>query len=150
MIDQLPYLAALGVDAIWVSPWYPSPMADGGYDISDYRDIHPDFGTLAQADRFVATAHELGLRILIDLVPNHSSDQHPWFVEALAEPDAPVRDYYVWADPKPDGSPPNNWHSGPPAAAQSSGRAIRCTRLDTYALLLSLEAVNSGQLGEPT
>ena len=84
MIDQLPYLADLGVDAIWVSPWYPSPMADGGYDISDYRDIHPDFGTLAQADRFVAMAHELGLRVLIDLVPNHSSDQHPWFQAALA------------------------------------------------------------------
>ena len=77
MIDKLPYLADLGVDAVWVSPWYPSPMADGGYDVSDYRDIHPDFGTLEQADRFVAAAHELGLRVLIDLVPNHSSDAAP-------------------------------------------------------------------------
>jgi alpha-glucosidase len=112
MIDQLPYLAALGVDAIWVSPWYPSPMADGGYDISDYRDIHPDFGTLAQADRFVATAHELGLRVLIDLVPNHSSDQHPWFQAALAAgKGSPERELYVFRDGLgEDGDiPPNNW-----------------------------------------
>ena len=79
IIDRLPYLAQLGVDAIWVSPWYTSPLADGGYDVADYRDIHPDFGTLADADRFVAAAHELGLRVLIDLVPNHCSDQHEWF-----------------------------------------------------------------------
>ena len=75
IIDKLPYLAELGVDAIWVSPWYPSPLADGGYDVSDYRDIHPDFGTLAQADEFVARAHALGLRVLIDLVPQ--SQQRP-------------------------------------------------------------------------
>ena len=112
MTDQLPYLAALGVDAIWVSPWYPSPMADGGYDISDYRDIHPDFGTLAQADEFVAAAHELGLRVLIDLVPNHSSDQHPWFQAALAAgKGSPERELYVFRDGLgEDGDiPPNNW-----------------------------------------
>ncbi len=84
IIDRLPYLAELGIDAIWVSPWYPSPMADGGYDVSDYRDIHPDFGTLEQADTFIARAHDHGLRVLIDLVPNHSSDRHPWFQAALA------------------------------------------------------------------
>ena len=84
MIDKLPYLAGLGVDAVWVSPWYRSPLADGGYDVADYRDIHPDFGTLAEADEFVAAAHELGLRVLIDLVPNHCSDTHPWFEAALA------------------------------------------------------------------
>src|SRR5690348_17630396 len=81
---RLPYLADLGVDAIWVSPWYPSPLADGGYDVSDYRDILPEFGTLAQADEFITAAHGRGLRVLIDLVPNHSSDEHPWFVAALA------------------------------------------------------------------
>ena len=112
MIDKLPYLAALGVDAIWVSPWYPSPMADGGYDISDYRDIHPDFGTLEQADRFVAMAHDLGLRVLIDLVPNHSSDQHPWFQAALAAgKGSPEREVYVFRDGLGEEGdiPPNNW-----------------------------------------
>ena len=83
IIDRLPYLAQLGIDAIWVSPWYPSPMADGRYDVSDYRDIHPDFGTLEQADAF-ARAHDHGLRVLIDLVPSHSSDRHPLFQAALA------------------------------------------------------------------
>ena len=112
MIDRLPYLAALGVDAIWVSPWYPSPLADGGYDVSDYRGIHPDFGTLGQADQFVAKAHELGLRVLIDLVPNHSSDQHPWFQAALAAgKGSPERELYVFRDGLgEDGDlPPNNW-----------------------------------------
>ena len=84
IIDKLDYLAELGVDAVWVSPWYPSPMADGGYDVSDYRGILPEFGTLDQADTFVTRAHELGMRVLIDLVPNHSSDEHPWFQTALA------------------------------------------------------------------
>ena len=84
MIDKLDYLSELGIDAVWVSPWYPSPLADGGYDVSDYRDILPEFGTLAEADDFIARAHALGLRVLIDLVPNHSSDEHPWFQQALA------------------------------------------------------------------
>jgi alpha-glucosidase len=79
---RLPYLADLGVDAVWIAPWYPSPMADGGYDVSDYRDIHPMFGTLADADRLVADAHRLGLRLIIDLVANHTSSRHPWFQEA--------------------------------------------------------------------
>ena len=99
IIDKLPYLAELGVDAIWVSPWYPSPLADGGYDVTDYRDIHPDFGTLEQADEFVRQAHELGMRVLIDLVPNHSSDQHPWFQAALAAaPGSPERELYIFRD----------------------------------------------------
>ena len=112
IIEKLPYLAALGVDAVWVSPWYPSPFADGGYDVSDYRDIHPDFGILADADEFVAKAHDLGLRVLVDLVPNHSSDQHPWFVEALAsEPGSAARDRYIFRTGLGDGGdqPPNNW-----------------------------------------
>lgn len=114
MTDRLPHLAGLGVDAIWVSPWYPSPLADGGYDVADYRDIHPDFGTLADADRFVARAHELGLRVLIDLVPNHCSDDHPWFRAALAAgPGSPERDLYWFRDGRgPVGDlPPNDWQA---------------------------------------
>ena len=79
MVSKLDYLAELGVDAVWVSPWYPSPMADGGYDVSDYCNIHPDFGTLADADAFIAGAHARGIKVLIDLVPNHTSSAHPWF-----------------------------------------------------------------------
>ena len=112
MIDRLPYLAELGIDAVWVSPWYPSPMADGGYDVSDYRDIHPDFGTLEHAGVFITKAHELGLRVLIDLVPNHSSDAHPWFQAAQAAPKgSPERELYIFRDGVgEDGDlPPNNW-----------------------------------------
>ena len=112
MIDKLDYLAGLGVDAVWVSPWYPSPLADGGYDVSNYRDILPEFGTLAQADEFVAKAHALGLRVLIDLVPNHSSDEHTWFQQALAAaPGSAERELYLFRDGRgDDGSePPNNW-----------------------------------------
>ncbi len=112
MIDKLPYLAELGVDAVWVSPWYPSPLLDGGYDVADYRDISPDFGTLADADEFIARAHELGIRVFIDLVPNHSSWDHPWFRDALAAaPGSPERDRYIFRDGRgPHGDePPNNW-----------------------------------------
>jgi alpha-glucosidase len=112
ILDRLPYLADLGIDAVWISPWYPSPLADGGYDVSDYRDIHPDFGTLEQADELITRAHELGLRIIIDLVPNHSSDRHPWFVAALAaEQGSAERALYLFRDGRgPDGDlPPNNW-----------------------------------------
>jgi len=112
IIDRLDYLQTLGVDALWVSPWYPSPLADGGYDVSDYRDIHPDFGTLADADELIAGAHARGLRVLIDLVPNHSSDQHPWFQAALAAgPGSAERDLYLFRDGRGvDGDePPNNW-----------------------------------------
>jgi alpha-glucosidase len=110
--SKLPYLADLGIDAVWISPWYPSPLLDGGYDVSDYRDIHPDFGTLADADALIAEAHELGIRVLIDLVPNHCSWDHPWFKAALAaKPGSPERDRFWFRDGKgPDGSePPTNW-----------------------------------------
>ncbi|GAA1609861.1 glycoside hydrolase family 13 protein [Kribbella karoonensis] len=106
---RLPYLADLGVDALWISPWYPSPLLDGGYDVADYRDINPEFGTLADADALIAEAHALGLRILIDLVPNHCSWEHPWFKAALAAgKGSPERDLF-WFRDTADGKPPTNW-----------------------------------------
>jgi len=108
---RLDHLAWLGVDAIWLSPFYPSPMADFGYDVADYCDVDPLFGTLADFDRLLADAHARGIRVLLDWVPNHTSDRHPWFVESRASRSSPKRHWYVWADPKPDGSPPNNWFS---------------------------------------
>jgi glycosidase len=110
--ERVPYLAeTLGIDAVWSSPFYPSPMKDFGYDISNYRDIDPVFGTLEDFDKLLRAMHEAGLKLIIDLVPNHSSDQHPWFLESRSSRMNPKRDWYVWEDPKPDGSPPNNWLS---------------------------------------
>jgi alpha-glucosidase len=106
---RLDHIAALGVDAVWLSPVFTSPMKDMGYDVSDYRDIDPVFGTLADFDTLVARAHDLGLKVIIDQVISHSSDQHPLFAESRASRDNPRADWYVWADPKSDGSPPNNW-----------------------------------------
>ena len=116
LIARLDYLndgtpRSLGVDAIWLSPTFPSPMADFGYDVSDYRDVHPDFGDLAAMDRLISECHARGIRVLLDFVPNHTSDQHPWFIESRSSRDNPRRDWYFWRDPKPDGSPPNNWIS---------------------------------------
>jgi alpha-glucosidase len=111
VIARLPYLKSLGIDAIWLSPIFPSPMADFGYDISDYTGIDPLFGTMADFDSLAAAAHQGGLKIILDLVPNHTSDQHSWFTEARSARDSPKRDWYIWRDPKPDGGPPNNWLS---------------------------------------
>jgi len=108
---RLDHLAWLGVDALWLSPVGPSPNADWGYDVADYCDVHPDFGTLGDLERLVAEAAQLGLRVVIDLVPNHTSDHHAWFVESRSSRRSARRDWYVWADPKEDGSPPNNWVS---------------------------------------
>jgi len=109
---RLDYLSGtLGVDAIWLSPFYPSPMKDFGYDVADYTDVDPLFGTLDDFDRLVAEAHDRGLKVIIDYVPNHSSDQHPWFQASQSARDHPKRDWYIWADPAPDGGPPNNWRS---------------------------------------
>ncbi|WP_340586421.1 alpha-amylase family glycosyl hydrolase [Erythrobacter alti] len=109
--SRLDHVARLGVDAIWVSPFFTSPMKDFGYDVADYRDVDPIFGTLADFDAMVARAHTLDLKVLIDQVYSHSSDEHPWFVESRSSKDNPKADWYVWADPKPDGSPPSNWQS---------------------------------------
>jgi alpha-glucosidase len=111
IIHRLPHVASLGVDAIWISPFFRSPMLDFGYDVSDYRDVDAMFGTLGDFDALVHRAHELGIRVLIDLVLSHTSDQHPWFKESRASRDNAKADWYVWGDPNPDGTPPNNWLS---------------------------------------
>jgi alpha-glucosidase len=109
--DRLDYVAGLGVDAVWLSPIFRSPMADFGYDVADYRDVDPIFGTLAELDTLVSEAHARGLRVILDLVPNHSSDEHQWFVDARSSRTSRHRDWYVWRDPAQDGGPPNNWQS---------------------------------------
>ena len=111
IIERLPYLTVLGIDAIWLSPIFPSPMADFGYDISDYVGIDPLFGTKADFDALVSATHAAGLKIILDLVPNHTSDQHPWFVESRSAREHPKRDWYLWRDPQADGGAPNNWMS---------------------------------------
>jgi alpha-glucosidase len=111
IIDRLPHLQALGIDAIWLSPIFPSPMADFGYDIADYTGIDPLFGTMADFDDLMSAAHASGFKVILDLVPNHTSDQHPWFVESRGSRDNARRDWYIWREPAADGGPPNNWLS---------------------------------------
>ena len=108
IISKLDYLQELGIDAIWLSPIYPSPDADFGYDVADYRDIDPKYGDLESFQRFQSEAHKRNIKVIMDLVLNHSSDQHKWFVEARQSKDNPYRDYYIWADGK-NGKAPNNW-----------------------------------------
>jgi oligo-1,6-glucosidase/alpha-glucosidase len=108
---RLDHIVTLGVDAIWLSPVFPSPMADFGYDIADYCDIEPMFGDLNGFDRLLASVHARGLKLILDFVPNHSSDQHPWFIASRSSRHDPKRDWYIWRDPAPDGGPPNNWIS---------------------------------------
>lgn len=111
ILKKLDYLSWLGVTAIWISPIYPSPMADFGYDISDYRAIHPLFGTMDDFDLLLQEAHKRNIKLILDLVPNHTSDQHPWFLESRSSKDNPKRDWYIWQDAREDGSAPNNWLS---------------------------------------
>ena len=111
IIQRLDHLRWLGIGAVWISPIYPSPMADFGYDISDYTNIHPMFGSLEDFDRLVTEIHSRDMKLILDLVPNHSSDQHPWFLESRSSRDNPKRDWYIWKDPKPNGECPNNWLS---------------------------------------
>jgi alpha-glucosidase len=108
---RLDYLRELGVDAIWLSPIFPSPMADFGYDVAEYCDVDPLFGTLADFDELLAAAHARGLKVMLDWVPNHTSDEHPWFRASRSSRDDPKRDWYLWRDPGPDGGPPTNWLS---------------------------------------
>jgi alpha-glucosidase len=118
--SRLEYVRDLGVDAIWLTPFYPSPQKDHGYDVADYLDVNPEYGTLEDFDRLVERAHDLRLKVLVDVVPNHTSDQHEWFKAALSSTDNPFRARYHIVDAKPDGSPPNNWESafGGPAWTQ--------------------------------
>ena len=114
VIEKLDHLndgngGGLGIDAIWISPFFPSPQADFGYDVSEYCDIDSDYGTLEDFDRLVNEAHLRGVKIILDLVLNHSSDQHKWFQESRKNRINAKADWYVWADPKPDGALPNNW-----------------------------------------
>ena len=111
IIGHLDHLESLGVDAIWLSPIYPSPMYDFGYDVSNYHDIHPDFGTLEDFDRLLEEAHKRGIRIVLDWVANHTSHEHPWFVESRSSRDNSKRDWYIWRDGKGRGRPPNNWQA---------------------------------------
>jgi glycosidase len=111
ILERLDHLEWLGVDALWLSPVTVSPDKDWGYDVADYTDVQPVFGTLTDFDELVDEAGRRDIRVVIDLVPNHTSDRHPWFQEARVSRDAPRRDWYIWRDPKPDGSPPNNWRS---------------------------------------
>jgi len=111
IIDRVGYLADLGVDALWLSPIFRSPMKDFGYDVADYCAIDPVFGTNEDLDALLVALHDRGMRLLLDWVPNHTSDQHPWFVESRSSRQSPKRDWYVWRDPRPDGSPPNDWMS---------------------------------------
>ena len=123
IISKLPYIADLGVDGIWISPFFTSPMLDFGYDVADYRDVDPIFGTLQDFDQLLSMAHRLGLKVIIDQVYSHTSDRHPWFRDSRTKT-ANREDWYVWADPKTDGSPPNNWLSvfGGPAWSWDTGR----------------------------
>ena len=119
--SRLSYLKLLGIDVIWLSPVYQSPNDDNGYDISDYRDIMTEFGTLEDFDEMLAEAHKLGIKIVMDLVVNHSSDEHRWFVESRKSKDNPYRDYYIWREAK-DGKEPNNWG---PVLVDPHGSTIR-------------------------
>jgi alpha-glucosidase len=111
IVQRLDYLKWLGIEAIWLSPIFPSPMADFGYDVANYIDIHPMFGTMADFDHLLTEAHRRGIKVLLDLVPNHSSNEHPWFKESRLTKDSPKRDWYIWKDAREDGSVPNNWLS---------------------------------------
>lgn len=111
VIEKLDYLKDLGIDVIWLSPMYKSPNDDNGYDISDYQDIMDEFGTMEDFERLLKGVHDRGMKLILDLVVNHTSDEHPWFIESKSSKDNPKRDWYIWADPKDDGSEPNNWES---------------------------------------
>ena len=132
---SIPYLADLGVDAVWITPFYPSPLADGGYDVSDYRDVDERLGTLDDFDALVTSARDAGLKVMIDIVPNHTSSDHPWFREALAAPPgSAARDRYVFRDGMPDGGPPSDWrsHFGGPAWTQVPDGQWYCHLFDVH------------------
>lgn len=112
IIQRLDYLKTLGVDVLWLNPIYESPLVDNGYDIADYQKINPMYGTMEDFRELLEKAHERGIRIVMDMVINHTSTEHRWFQESKKSKDNPYSDYYIWKDPKPDGSAPNNWEIG--------------------------------------
>ena len=111
IMQRMQYCASLGVDALWLSPIFPSPMADFGYDVSDYKNVHPMFGTLAEFDELLAEIKRRDMKLILDYVPNHTSDEHPWFKDSRSSRRSSKRDWYLWHDPRADGGPPNNWLS---------------------------------------
>ncbi len=111
IIQRLAYVVEFGANAIWINPIFKSPMADFGYDIADYRTIDPVFGDMADFDELIAAAHGHGLKVILDLVPNHTSDRHPWFIESRSSTNSRKRDWYIWRNPGHGGGPPNNWLS---------------------------------------
>ena len=117
ILSHLDYIRDLGITTVWLSPIYPSPMHDFGYDVADYCDINPMFGTIKDFDILLAETHQRGMKLILDLVPNHTSSDHPWFLESRSSRDNPKRDWYIWRDPSPAGGLPNNWlsHFGGPA-----------------------------------
>jgi alpha-glucosidase len=131
IIERLPYIASLGVDAIWLSPFFTSPQADMGYDVSDYCDVDPMFGTLADFDAMMVEAKRLGLKVIIDQVISHTSDQHPWFKESRTSRDNAKADWYVWAAPKPDGTARRTTgfpsSAAPPGSGMGCASSITCT-----------------------
>ena len=123
IISRVPYLVALGIDAVWLSPFYPSALADGGYDVDDYRNVDPRLGTLDDFDQLIESLHEAGIKLIVDIVPNHTSDRHEWFVEALeAAKGEPARDRYIFRDGATGDQPPSDWESvfGGPAWAKTA------------------------------
>ena len=135
VIRRLDYLESLSIDALWLSPIFASPMHDNGYDVSDYKSVHPQFGDLSDFDRLLEQAHRRGIKVLLDLVPNHTSDEHAWFVQSRSSRDNPKRDWYIWRDPAPDGGPPNNWISffgGPAWTFDESSGQYYMHQFDTH------------------
>jgi alpha-glucosidase len=125
IVSRLSYLEWIGVDAIWISPFYPSPIADFGYDVSDYTGVDPLFGTLEGFDALIAEAHSRRIKVILDYVPNHTSDEHPWFVESRSSRENPRRDWYLWRDPPPMGVLRTTGRASSAAAAPGSGTRVR-------------------------
>ena len=148
IIRRLPHLVELGIDAIWISPIFPSPMSDFGYDISSYFDIDPVFGSLRDFDELMSAARRHGLKLLLDLVPNHTSDRHPWFIASRTSRESSKRDWYIWRDPEPEGGPPNNWLSqfgGSAWAARSPDGAVLLPRISQPAAGSQLAQLRSAK-----
>ena len=143
IIEKLPYLQNLGIDVIWLSPVFDSPQDDNGYDISDYRKIYAGFGSNEDMDELIGKAHEHGIKIILDLVVNHTSDEHAWFVESRKSKDSKYSDYYIWKDPKADGSEPNNWA---PASVEVPGNMMKSAASITFIFTAENSRISIGKM----